>query len=644
MFRSLILYSQILILCLLSAPTLATQPIETHTQEGLRWPLDATRRITSTFGEYRSDRFHAGLDFSINGNIGVPCFAIDDGYISRIKTSFNGYGRVIYLTLHSGDIAVYGHLDGFEGRVETRLREEQLRQGRYSVELWFKPGELEYQNGDIVGYCGGTGAGAPHLHFELRTPRNEPYDPVLAGFYYDDQSAPYVRRVSIRALDGDSEVESSMKPLVRSVEKNFAAPVKFYGRVGISAQAHDYQQGGWSRLGVQELSLYVDDELRHRTVLDTFPYDLNRHSRLDFDYELGREGMRKFRRLYVTPGNELEFYDEGLPGGVLDSRELGVGFHQVRIEVVDHRGNRSEMHWPIEALAESRIPLASEPDTIPDYLNHSHKPLDFPIEVGIVGTTAIINLPSVPDSISVRNIFTASPAYLHPKRLVPSGNGSWATRAQLSMDHSGPTMFSVLIEDSSGTVYQNHREIIILPLASGKDVTYSVPNSGYNIRFEGYGQPWDIVAEMTVEEPEDGTEAPILTMYPRDYPFLTTFRLLLDSESEPFDDQAVMVYRERPDQDWQFLSNFREQDGYRLTAKVFSFESFSVVRDTIPPELFNATPRDGIAFASTKPRMAVSIRDEFSGLDIENCDMRLNGESVIWIYDPDADRMYFEPW
>jgi hypothetical protein len=629
---------------LLTVSVVATEPIKTHTNEGLRYPLDVTRRITSTFCELRPDRFHAGLDFSINGSLGANCYAIDDGYISRIKTTFNGYGRVIYLTLNSGDIAVYAHLAGFEGRIEEKLREEQLKQGRYQVELWFKPGEIPYKNGDVIGYAGGTGAGAPHLHFEMRTPRNDPYNPVLAGLYYDDKVAPYVRRVAMRPLDGDSEVEGRMESIIRSVEQNVATPVKFYGRVGISAQAHDFQQGGWARLGVRELALFVDDSLRHRTVLDTFPYALNRHSRLEFDYELGRNGDRKFRRLYVTPGNKLDMYEEGLPGGELDSRELGPGVHQVRIEVVDHRGNRNEMHWSIEALHEPFMPLASAADSIPEFDRESRHVLELPVDYHLTGTTAVITIPVIPDSIRVAGVYATSSAYESQKKLVQRYNESWVTRAALSMDHSGPTAFAILIEDSSGTVYEVNREMTVLPLPAGRDVVYSIPGTGYRINFEGYGQPWDMVAAMTISDPEPDSEAPILNMFPRDYPFLTTFELFLASGAEPFDDQAVMVYREHENQPWQFLSNFRERNGFQLSGKVFSFETFSVAKDTVAPELFAATPRDGVAFSSRKPRLRVSLRDEFSGLDMEHCHLTLNGEIVIWVYDPDAATIEYTPW
>ncbi|MCB2210708.1 M23 family metallopeptidase [bacterium] len=620
----------------------ATQPIEEYTNEGLRWPTDISRRITSTYGEYRADRFHAGLDFSINGSIGAPAYAIDNGHISRIKTTFNGYGRVIYFTLDSGDIAVYAHLDGFEDRIEAVVRQQQLHQGRYEIEYWPGPDELRYEKGDVVAYCGDTGAGAPHLHFELRTPRNEPYDPVMAGFYYKDSYAPYVRRVAIRPLDGDSEVEGRMESHVFDVRQGVVAPVQFYGKVGLSVQAHDFQQGGWSRLGVKTFEMYLDDVLLHKTVMDTFQYSFNRHSRLEFDYELRRDGWNKFRRMYPVPGNKLTLYDESLPGGIIDSREIGAGMHMVRFRVTDHRGNVGEATWPIEALHEPALPAASTPDSLPMFALTERVQMDLDLRFTLTGTTAELFLTD-PDTIEVARAYANSPAFLTPKRMVPLRRG-WYTRTTMSLDQSGLTPVTVLLEDTAGVVYQVSEEKRLIPLRAGNNRDFHLPEYGLSIHFNGYGLPWDMVAELTVDTTETGTDAPVFTITPNDYPFLTTFEMTFDSQSDPFPRHALMVYREHDGQRWNYLSNERAANGLRLIADVLSFESFSVAQDTIPPELYNLTPNNGAAFKTRKPLLAARIRDTFSGLDMAESGIWLDGEEVIWVYDPDAARIEYRPW
>ena len=68
------------------------------------WPTNTSNSITTLFGEKRSRRFHAGIDVRTFGKIGDKIFAVESGYISRIKISSDGYGKALYLKLNDGRI------------------------------------------------------------------------------------------------------------------------------------------------------------------------------------------------------------------------------------------------------------------------------------------------------------------------------------------------------------------------------------------------------------------------------------------------------------------------------------------------------------------------------------------------------------
>ena len=53
------------------------------------WPNDYDGNITATFSEPRNRRFHAGIDVRTFGEIGSNLYAIDSGYIYRIKISLH---------------------------------------------------------------------------------------------------------------------------------------------------------------------------------------------------------------------------------------------------------------------------------------------------------------------------------------------------------------------------------------------------------------------------------------------------------------------------------------------------------------------------------------------------------------------------
>ncbi|MEJ2628323.1 MAG: M23 family metallopeptidase, partial [bacterium] len=150
--------------------------------QDLLWPTDASHLITSTFCEYRPGHFHAGIDIKTWSKTGYKIFAVGDGSVIRIKTSPYNYGRVLFLKLKNDMRIVYGHLSNFSPDIETLVRDEQKRLGRYSLDIHIPDGQLLVKKGDVLGYTGRSGTKAPHLHFEVRDENNQPFNPFIAGF------------------------------------------------------------------------------------------------------------------------------------------------------------------------------------------------------------------------------------------------------------------------------------------------------------------------------------------------------------------------------------------------------------------------------------------------------------------------------
>ena len=72
-----------------------------------RFPLDERAGLVASFGEYRPDHLHPGVDFSTGGRVGLPVHAVAAGRIVRLKVEWRGYGRALYLA---------------SGRADQRLR------------------------------------------------------------------------------------------------------------------------------------------------------------------------------------------------------------------------------------------------------------------------------------------------------------------------------------------------------------------------------------------------------------------------------------------------------------------------------------------------------------------------------------------
>ena len=147
-----------------------------------------------------------GIDFKTWGRTGYEVRAVDEGYIMRVRTSPWGYGRAVYQRLADGRTAVYAHLSAFVGPARERIEVAQRTAQRYSMDLWFKEGEIPVRRGDVIALSGESGAGPPHLHFELRNEDNKPINPLLKDYAVDDTTPPVMRRIGLVPIDGTSRI------------------------------------------------------------------------------------------------------------------------------------------------------------------------------------------------------------------------------------------------------------------------------------------------------------------------------------------------------------------------------------------------------------------------------------------------------
>src|SRR6056297_3877094 len=102
-----------------------------YPQNEFRAPLDIPLVLAGTFGELRSNHFHAGMDIKTQQREGLPVFAIDDGAVTRIKVSNWGYGKALYVAHPNGYTSVYAHLKKFGPEIEEYVKKVQYEKQSY---------------------------------------------------------------------------------------------------------------------------------------------------------------------------------------------------------------------------------------------------------------------------------------------------------------------------------------------------------------------------------------------------------------------------------------------------------------------------------------------------------------------------------
>jgi hypothetical protein len=207
-----------------------------------RAPLDTPLVVTATFGEFRTGHFHAGLDFSTGGTIGKPVYAPLGGSIERVRASGIGYGRSIYLKTHDGRLLVFAHLDAFDEPLASYVAAAQDSTSRYEQDLWPAAGQIPIRAGQRLGWSGESGAGPPHLHFEIRR-GDMAYNPLRAGLGFADRENPKLVSVTLEPLDDTSYVERRSAPYTTSFR---ASPetLRVQGRARVVVLARDGTRSG----------------------------------------------------------------------------------------------------------------------------------------------------------------------------------------------------------------------------------------------------------------------------------------------------------------------------------------------------------------------------------------------------------------
>lgn len=135
-------YDELVILAQNKADLLASMPaIQPISNKELK-------RLASGYGMrmhpiQKIRKMHYGIDFTAPQ--GTPIYAVGNGKVIRVRTSFSGYGKQIEIDHGYGFVTKYAHMSEFNVKVGQ-----------------------EVKRGECIGFVGNTGSStAPHVHYEI---------------------------------------------------------------------------------------------------------------------------------------------------------------------------------------------------------------------------------------------------------------------------------------------------------------------------------------------------------------------------------------------------------------------------------------------------------------------------------------------
>lgn len=336
-----------------------SQPVN-YPKDYFRSPIDSAIILAGNFGEIRFNHLHSGWDIKTNSREGMKIMAVADGYVSRIKVSSFGFGKVVYVTHPNGYVSVYAHLKTFNDSIADYVKHKQYEAQSWDIEL--RPGadELKVTKGQLIAYSGNTGlSGGPHLHFEMRTEFPErSINPYNFSFPVKDNVKPIITRLRIYPANSSTKINGQNKYLNIKTVKGITTPasITVSGKFYIGFDAHDKENLSGGNNGIYIAQLKVDDHDIFQYEIDNIGFDETRsvNSLVDYSEEVSLNKITQ--RCYVEPNNSLKIYQHVIDMGQISFDDSKI--HVISFTAKDYNNNLSEMHFNVRSELSKEIYLS----------------------------------------------------------------------------------------------------------------------------------------------------------------------------------------------------------------------------------------------------------------------------------------------
>lgn len=325
-----------------------------YPKDYFRSPIDMPIFLAGNFGEIRSGHFHAGLDIKTDGVEGKNIYTSADGYISRIKITHGGYGKVLYVTHPNGYTTTYAHLQRFNDKIEAYCKRGQYQKESYEIELFPSKDDLPVTKGDVIAISGNSGgSGGPHLHFEIRETATEtPVNPLLFGFDVKDEIKPTIKSLGIYPVDGGQINGSPANKLLIVTGDNgnykLGSTLKASGKIGLGIDVLDKTTGSNNRCGVYSIELIIDSVASYCHEMNKISFNETRYINSHVCYEHWKKDDARVQRSYIQPNNKLDVYACDKKNYVFDFNDNKI--HHLSYIVRDAHMNTSVLEFDIQAV------------------------------------------------------------------------------------------------------------------------------------------------------------------------------------------------------------------------------------------------------------------------------------------------------
>lgn len=347
-------------------------PFSLFGQQQTEWvaPLEIPIQLSGTFGEFRSNHFHAGIDIRTQGRQGLKVKSIQNGWINRIRISTSGYGKALYIQHLDGTTSVYAHLKKFAPKIEAYVKEKQYEKESYTIHLFPKAEDLKVSAGELIAFSGNTGGSyGPHLHFEIRDSGNQnPLNPMDYPLEIKDSQRPQIQNFYLYdGLHPDSKRKEY--PLTKKNDSFYStAGIHLGGKVNVGLRLFDRQDLSYNKNGIYKAVVRLNGISQFDYKMDQMSFKDSNFINLMIDYKEYAQKKRRIQRFISHPAQKVSFLNESATKGEMKI-EVGKSY-QILVEVSDYNGNTSfiEAYITGTATQEDEVSKSNFLDSNKDYL------------------------------------------------------------------------------------------------------------------------------------------------------------------------------------------------------------------------------------------------------------------------------------
>jgi hypothetical protein len=290
--------------------------------ENIHTPLGIPLNLSTLFGDICPNHLHMGLDFRTNGVEGIPIYSIREGYISRIRISRGGYGRVLYANHANGQTSVYAHCSIFSKEIDSMVTSWLINREQNEIDTLLSSEAIPIARGELIAFSGNSGSSTgPHLHFEIRETASEiALNPLDHGFTLIDDTAPIIESIKLVPISQEGfEIGSSSiavtPSLLGSTSGQLAPQISLStldfsnnNGFGIMIRGGDRMKINGNKFDFYKTQVFFDSTLVFQSVMDSISFDHTRYVNDYCDYKAYSSGKTKWHKLFHSEGNPLSIY------------------------------------------------------------------------------------------------------------------------------------------------------------------------------------------------------------------------------------------------------------------------------------------------------------------------------------------------